>query len=634
MFNNPTAIAIDPAGSNVYVADEGRVQQFDQEGDWQWQWGREGLQYGTVFGLEKPTALVVSPDNLVYVADARRSQGRVFCFNANGDYQYTLPVNFQDPRGLGASPRTRLIYVADARTNSVSIFEHDPDLGERGSATLQGSLTLSPAHGALSRPQGLAVARDTGKVLVADSGNNRVVVFGENATSLDAWGREGHGEYQFFRPGGMALGRDPEDNLVLYIADTGNSRIRVRTPGGEQVDVWGRWGNEKGSFDQPSDVAVGPGGDVFVVDKDNHRVQRFDNAGQWEAAWGQQGSADGEFSFPSGIAIDAEGRVYVADTENHRVQIFDADGELLEQWDPAGGYPFDRPADVAVAEDQVFVSDQGAHCVWVYDTAGVAQGEPLGTPDAASLIPGRFDSPTHLAVWTPSSDAPAIQGDCNNGKPLLYVLDTGNDRVQSFKIAEGNGLHLSWGSPAQFSRPGGIATKGDGTVYVADTGNHRILSLTCGGSEQNAWHPQEERRGQLGDIAAVARDEAGRILVADREQRRVYVFGAEGLYSAPIGDATGEGALVEPAGVAVDDDWVYVTDKSTHRLVRYTLTGAYDSYWGGQKQSGLLVKPASVTAANGKLYVVEPTRDRVRVLSTAGEVRGRHRPHRGRRQAG
>jgi len=59
----------------------------------------------------------------------------------------------------------------------------------------------------------------------------------------------------------------------------------------------------------------------------------------------------------------------------------------------------------------------------------------------------------------------------------VYVVDTGNHRVQVFSIA-GNYLR-GWGTEgtgeSQFREPGGIAIHpASGNIYVADTGNHRM----------------------------------------------------------------------------------------------------------------------------------------------------------------
>jgi sugar lactone lactonase YvrE len=120
-------------------------------------------------------------------------------------------------------------------------------------------------------------------------------------------------------------------------------------------------------FDQPTDVVVAPGGDVFVTDSHrngkNNRVIRFTRDGRFVKEWGGKGSGPGELSEPHTIAIDSQGRLFVGDQENNRIQIFAQDGRFLLQW-----RQFGRPSGIAIAaDDTIYVADSesgpdtGAH---------------------------------------------------------------------------------------------------------------------------------------------------------------------------------------------------------------------------------------------------------------------------------
>ena len=88
-----------------------------------------------------------------------------------------------------------------------------------------------------------------------------------------------------------------------------------------------------GPFNRPTNLAVGPKGDLYVSDGyGNCRVHQFSPTGALKRSWGVSGKGPGQFHLPHGIAIDRDGRVYVCDRENDRIQIFSPDGEFLSEW--------------------------------------------------------------------------------------------------------------------------------------------------------------------------------------------------------------------------------------------------------------------------------------------------------------
>ena len=95
-------------------------------------------------------------------------------------------------------------------------------------------------------------------------------------------------------------------------------------------------GDGPDTFNQPSDVAVAPGGEIFVADghdaNTNARIVKFAKDGTFLKAWGKRGAGPGEFDTPHGLAFDSKGRLFVADRGNNRIQIFDQEGKLLEEW--------------------------------------------------------------------------------------------------------------------------------------------------------------------------------------------------------------------------------------------------------------------------------------------------------------
>jgi sugar lactone lactonase YvrE len=125
-----------------------------------------------------------------------------------------------------------------------------------------------------------------------------------------------------------ARGRDGKGHQVFKFSPDGRLLLTLGKAG-----VAGA-GNDE--FNQPSDVAVAPNGDIFVADGhdagSNMRIVKFDRTGTFIKTWGKPGSAPGEFNVPHGLAFDSKGRLFVADRANNRLQIFDQEGTFLAEW--------------------------------------------------------------------------------------------------------------------------------------------------------------------------------------------------------------------------------------------------------------------------------------------------------------
>lgn len=208
--------------------------------------------------------------------------------------------------------------------------------------------------------------------------------------------------------------------------------------------------------DQPSDIAVGANGYIYLVDGVNNRIIVLDRQGRMKFTFGQEGTGPGEFQHPLGIDISKQGRVFIADSGNHRVQIFDSKGNFVRSFIVKGTVeekPSD-PVDVLASDFKgyVYVSDNDNHKIKVYDTKGNFQFEWGRFGEG----PGAFRYPGMLA---------------KNKANEIFVVDVLNTRVQKF---DPFGNHLadigSWGVlPGNLFRPKGVVIDRKNRVFVSDS---------------------------------------------------------------------------------------------------------------------------------------------------------------------
>ncbi|MDH4274764.1 MAG: 6-bladed beta-propeller, partial [Gammaproteobacteria bacterium] len=213
-------------------------------------------------------------------------------------------------------------------------------------------------EGQLSKPSGVAIAGD-GTLYVTDLAQHIVNVYDRQGHFLRVLGRDAG----LVRPVDVAV---TTDGAQIYVVDAGGvestlHRVVRLGVAGDVQGVLGTRGTGPGQFNLPSQVAIGPRGDLFVLDSGNFRVQVFDAQGTWLRQFGAPGDQPGDFARPRGMAIDVLGNIYISDAAFQNIQIFNPEGEWLLTFGDAGEGPghFLLPAGVA-CDDQagIYVVDQ------------------------------------------------------------------------------------------------------------------------------------------------------------------------------------------------------------------------------------------------------------------------------------
>jgi sugar lactone lactonase YvrE len=278
---------------------------------------------------------------------------------------------------------------------------------------------------------------------------------------------------------------------VIYVTDAGDSnRIRKLAPDGSvttlagSVEAYADGPGSQAAFNTPSGLALDAKGNLFVADTGNNRIRKITPQGlvSTVAGEGTAGYIDGpatqaQFDGPIGVAVDASGNVYVADAYNDRIRKITSDGNVstvagngLGYADgPAGSALFDTPCGIVSAPDgTLIVADTGNHRL-----RRIASGQVTTLPVvfAEEVNPADLRKPVGLALT-------------HDG--FLYVTEL--DRARVVQIApDGTARVIAGGTPgyadgsdnARFNQIAGVTVDRRGDLYVADSGNYLVRKLSA-----------------------------------------------------------------------------------------------------------------------------------------------------------
>lgn len=249
------------------------------------------------------------------------------------------------------------------------------------------------------------VAADAqGRVFVTAGTGDPVLVFDREGNILSGWGDAALDEPHCCRIDAAG---------TVWVADFKTHMVIRFSPEGRVLGSHGRWlrpGENRKRLNQPTDVAFGPDGDVYVADGyGNSRIVRLSPTGRFLGDWGRRGRRPGQFRTPHSIAVDAQGRVFVADRANRRVQVFSREGRFLAQW-PAGGEPWGL---FITPGQELYLADGNSKEIRVYDL----EGRQLAAWGRSGTLPVEIEEPHML---------------CVDDQGALYVADARGRRVLKF----------------------------------------------------------------------------------------------------------------------------------------------------------------------------------------------------------
>lgn len=289
-------------------------------------------------------------------------------------------------------------------------------------------------------------------------------------------------------PVGLAV-----NDQYLYIADSGRHRVLECTHAGRIVRQFGS-GDEgfmdgilgQAAFRRPHGLTL-LREMLYVADAGNHAVRRINlRSGDVDTLCGsgRRGEPrEGQVFDPRAVSLDAPQAVAVTGDQLHialagdnRIWSFDlgrahltfraGSGELAVRDGAGAAAAFAQPVALAAVQQKLYVCDGAGSAI---------RAMQLRENSVQTLVGqgpwefGHADGPRAIAQLQ-EPQAIALDPDA----PLLWIADTGNDRLRSLRL--GGGELTSHLLPQPLHGPAGLAV-GAGAVWIADTDAHAVLRV-------------------------------------------------------------------------------------------------------------------------------------------------------------
>ena len=366
------------------------------------------------------------------------------------------------------------------------------------------------------------------------------------------------------------LGLSPIDNNAAM------NNVRKYNAEGMLLTEWGDAESGDGQLLEPRAITIDNNGYIYVMDSESASVKKFDGSGQYLSQFGSEGSSAGQFINPQGIAIDSLNNIYVVDTDNNRIQKFDNAGNFVSTW---GWGVEDGLSEFQICTADCQAGSSGTEAGQFSYFAGI-------TTDAASNI---------------------------------YVVDSGNNRIQKFDNAGNFVSTWGWGvedglsefqictadcqvgnsgsGDGQFSDDvGRIALDNMSNVYVSDAGNNRIQKFSSSGNYLTQWGSQGSGNGEFFYPYGVTVGPSNNIYAVDSYNYRIQQFDTSGNFlSIPL---TLDVPFLLPVGTTTDNDGnLYVANLYGPNIIKLDSTNNFITSW---ILEGSL--PYSIVASDSSLY--------------------------------
>jgi DNA-binding beta-propeller fold protein YncE len=264
--------------------------------------------------LHLPSDVAVDQQGRIYILDGTADTVRVYDRRGKPIFVLGGTSVLHSPLGIDVSAEGDVL-VADSGNHRIVLFPADK------SPALFLDIPPGPG-GKLSDPTDVLFGKREGTFHVVDNDNHRLVTLNRTGKVLWSKGSMGRNPGEFRFP--FMMDMDSDGNL--YVVEVINTRVQVLAPEGTHIRFIGDWGIEPGQFFRPKGIAVSDRDEIFVSDSYLGVIQVFSRKGKFLGAVGDEKGNLEKFTTPVGLAISGR-RLLVIEMFKNRLLVL----EKLEQ---------------------------------------------------------------------------------------------------------------------------------------------------------------------------------------------------------------------------------------------------------------------------------------------------------------
>jgi hypothetical protein len=490
----------------------------------------------------------------------------------------------------------------------------------------------------------------------------------------------------------------------LWIINLSNKNIQRLTDQGT-LDVSIHPGTGKTTlYKDPSDFTFSDDGKIIVSDMGLGRVVVLISKSTDQDVGKKWKNPLIEYQFPvpkpSAIAISNDHIIAVGSEKEHAVKVYSIDGVPLHNLIPPKRSELKAITALQFSNDgQLWVLDSASGFLhrfstsrkWLGKTNGLKGAQGLTVDDYGyayvSLKKGRWVEINHegkkIRKFGTKGKEPGKMknphGIAMLESDLLWVVDTGNKRLQLFKInneeklipllrdpsarvqvRRGKTIHASlrnallkhngellllhdkkslfelqdkdgkkireyrrkgkWESG--YLKPISMDQDQNGTVWVLDQGDHLIKETTEDGNILKTFGEKGRKEGHIYKPTEFQIRKDGSFVIIDKSNTRIQVLSDQGLFLFTVGNrGEGKGQFEKISGLAVTDEKIAIVDNKRKAAIFYDDNGKFIKEIANKEdKTPIWAELTDIEAdVDGRFYILDSGLNRVRIFNPDGQ---------------